>query len=103
MEETQDGRNICFIDSRISVGLHLGRRVYMFEYISIRFEHACLSITRGENVAIPEVLHAVHNRCILEHEKNELVVLSAIKTVKFALLNDFTFLCEDTVFVVFAL
>ena len=99
MEETQDGGDIRFIDIRLGVGL----RLWVFEYVSVGFERTRLSFTRGEDVVKPQVLDAVHYRRIFEHDEHEFVVLPSVKSIQFAFLHDFAFICENTVFVVSAL
>ena len=93
MEETQNRRNIGFVD--------LGVRIR--EYVPVGFQRTRLTITRGIDVVKPQVLDAVHHRRILEHDEHEFVVLPSVESIQFALLHDFAFICENTVFVVFAL
>ena len=63
MEETQDGGDIRFIDLRLGVGL----RLWVFEYVSVGFQYAWFFIIIIF-MTVPQVLHPVHNRRILEHE-----------------------------------
>ena len=93
MEETQHGRNIGFV--------YLG--LCICEWVTVGFQNPRLSITRCKYVTIPQVLHAVHYGRVLKHNEDELVVLPPVKPVEFALLHEFAFVRENTVFVVSAL
>ena len=75
MEETQDRRDIGFINIRIR--LH----ICVFENITVWFKNPRLPVTWCKDVAIPEILYAIHHRRILEHEKDELVILPPVKPV----------------------
>ena len=99
MEETQDGWNIGFVNIRIRLRL----RIRVFENITVGFKNTRLPVTLRKDVAIPQVLHSIHHRRVLENKEDEFVILPPVEPVKLAFLHDLAFFHEDAVFVVTAL
>ena len=93
MEETQDGRNIGFIDGDVRIR----------EIVAVGFQCACLSVACRINIVKPEILDTVHHGRVFEYKQDEFVVFAAVKPVEFAFLYNLAFLRDNTVFVETAL